>query len=399
MHLIWENLVKNLTLLWTGEFKKLDGGSEEYELGKGVWEAVAASTSAASDTIPSAYGSRIPSIAKDRPNVSAEMWSFWTLYPGPVLLRRRFKRPKYYRHFVQLVRLLNLCMQFEITDEEIETLRTGFIAWVEEYERIYFQYDVSRMGVCPLTIHALLHIAAGIKFCGPVWCYWVFPMERFCGSIQPGIWSRRFPWASIDRYLVESPIRPNTNTIRSIAIALSTRTGSKIGSITKALKDAVIEEWGKVRRIDSEAEDTMRSCSVGILAEDSRDATYVRYEMLVDQIALYRNREEDFQLETFYGQLEHIYRIHLSDAFRALDTDGATTYILAAIRTCVLEPEDRDLSGLDVHFYSRAGALDVIDIITVQSLVGRVKDVSNEWAVIDRSGVLARAEWVGENNT
>jgi hypothetical protein len=135
MHLIWENLVKNLTLLWTGEFKKLDEGSEEYELGKGVWEAVAASTSAASDTIPSAYGSRIPNIAKDRPNVSAEMWSFWTLYLGLVLLRCRFKRPKYYRHFVQLVRLLNLCMQFEITDEEIETLRTGFIAWVEEYER------------------------------------------------------------------------------------------------------------------------------------------------------------------------------------------------------------------------------------------------------------------------
>ncbi|KAJ7886593.1 hypothetical protein B0H14DRAFT_2697280, partial [Mycena olivaceomarginata] len=72
------------------------------------------------------------------------MWSFWIPYLGPVLLRRRFKRPKYYRHFVQLVRLLSLCMQFEITDEEIETLRTGFIAWVEEYERIYFQYDVSR---------------------------------------------------------------------------------------------------------------------------------------------------------------------------------------------------------------------------------------------------------------
>jgi hypothetical protein len=102
MHLIWENLVKNLTLLWTGEFKKLDEGSEEYKLGKGVWEAVAASTSAASDTIPSAYGSRIPNIAKDRPNVSAGMWSFWTLYLGPVLLRRRFKRPKYYRHFVRL---------------------------------------------------------------------------------------------------------------------------------------------------------------------------------------------------------------------------------------------------------------------------------------------------------
>ncbi|KAJ7474677.1 hypothetical protein B0H11DRAFT_1728327, partial [Mycena galericulata] len=49
-------------------------------------------------------------------------------------------------------------------------------------------------------------------------------------------------------------------------------------------------------------------------------------------------------------------------------------------------------NGLDVHFYSRAGALDIIDITTVQALVGRVKDVSNSWAIIDRSGVLARAQ-------
>jgi hypothetical protein len=134
MHLIWENLIKNLILLWTGEFKKLDSGAEEYQLEKAIWEAIGRKTASASDTIPSAYGSRVPNIAKDRPNVSAEMWSFWTLYLGPVLLRRKFRKEKYYRHFIDLVRLLNICLQFEITDAEIETLRTGFITWVAEYE-------------------------------------------------------------------------------------------------------------------------------------------------------------------------------------------------------------------------------------------------------------------------
>ncbi|KAF7350068.1 hypothetical protein MVEN_01308700 [Mycena venus] len=122
MHLIWENLIKNLVLLWTGEFKGLDDGREDYELSKAVWEVIATETASASDTIPSAYGSRIPNIAKDRSNVSAEMWSFWTLYLGPVLLRRRFKHVKYYRHFIRLVRLLNLCLKFEITDDEIESI-------------------------------------------------------------------------------------------------------------------------------------------------------------------------------------------------------------------------------------------------------------------------------------
>lgn len=55
---------------------------------------------------------------------------------------------------------------------------------------------------CPLTVHALLHIPDGIEITGPVWTSWAFPTERFCGSIQPAIKSRRFPYASIDNYIV-----------------------------------------------------------------------------------------------------------------------------------------------------------------------------------------------------
>jgi hypothetical protein len=52
-----------------------------------------------------------------------------------------------------------------------------------------------------------------------------------------------------------------------------------MGPISKALKHAIVEDWGKVRRTDSEAGDTMRSCSVGTFTEDSRDATYVRVRL------------------------------------------------------------------------------------------------------------------------
>jgi hypothetical protein len=134
MHLIWENLLKNLILLWTGEFKGLDSGGEQYTLAKAIWEAIGSRTASASNTIPSAYGSRVPNIHTDRSNVSAEMWSFWALYLGPVLLRRQFDDEKYYKHFIDLVRLLTICLQFEITDEEIEEIRVGFINWVQVYE-------------------------------------------------------------------------------------------------------------------------------------------------------------------------------------------------------------------------------------------------------------------------
>ena len=33
---------------------------------------------------------------------------------------------------------------------------------------------------------------------GPVWCYWAFPVERFCGSLLPAVKSRKHPYACLD---------------------------------------------------------------------------------------------------------------------------------------------------------------------------------------------------------
>jgi hypothetical protein len=135
MHLIWENAIPNLVSLWTGEFKGLNEGDGEYQFMPKVWEAIGAATADAGSTIPSVFGIRPPNIAKHKSSYSAEAWSFWTLYLGPVLLRRRFRNQRYYKHFIELVKLLQLCLQFEITTEEVQTVRDGFINWVEDYEK------------------------------------------------------------------------------------------------------------------------------------------------------------------------------------------------------------------------------------------------------------------------
>jgi hypothetical protein len=135
MHLIWENLIPNLILLWTGQFKDIDEGSGEYQLQPKVWESIGAATAAAGSTIPSVFGARPPNPATHKFSYSAEHWSFWSLYLGPVLLRRRFRNQRYYKHFVELVKLLQICLQFEITTNEVQTVRDGFIKWVEDYER------------------------------------------------------------------------------------------------------------------------------------------------------------------------------------------------------------------------------------------------------------------------
>lgn len=69
--------------------------------------------------------------------------------------------------------------------------------------RIYYQLSPDRVPVCPVTIHAVLHIPDSIEASGPVWVSWAFPTERYCGSLVPAIRSRRFPFPSLDRYITE----------------------------------------------------------------------------------------------------------------------------------------------------------------------------------------------------
>ena len=60
------------------------------------------------------------------------------------------------------------------------------------------------LSACPLTIHALLHVVDGMEAAGPVWTYWAFPTERFCGRLLPEIRSQRHPFSNIDNFVVAS---------------------------------------------------------------------------------------------------------------------------------------------------------------------------------------------------
>ncbi|KAI4293859.1 hypothetical protein K525DRAFT_213980 [Schizophyllum commune Loenen D] len=434
MHLIFENLLPNLVKHWTGEFKGLDEGREDYQFEAKVWEALGRDTAATGKTMPSAYGARVPNIEKDRGNMSAEMWSIWMLYIGPVLLERHFTKRKYYDHFVELVRIINICLQFEITREEIAEVRHGFQQWVADYEKIYYQHDPDRVSACPLTIHALLHVADSIEYMGPVWCYWAFPMERYCGTLTPAINTRRFPYASLDRYVVERAQMEQINALYDVAAEMSLRpphkkiprggyapvayptcillpplsnspiSHSALDSITSALatrfdrhvrevrphvRKAEIVQYGRVRRVDSDEGDTIRAVQIVAPREDSREASYIRYQMYTDLHKRNKKKEVKLALDTFFGELQTIYvvRFHDPTAIAALELGNNTEIVLAAIRSCKIR---RSHKVLDIHYYKRNGELDVIDISSIQALVGRVKD-ADEWAIVDRSGSLARA--------
>ncbi|KAH9857262.1 hypothetical protein C2E23DRAFT_721145 [Lenzites betulinus] len=438
MHLIWENLVPNLVSLWTGKFKGLDTGSGSYQLPGTVWEAIGEATASAGDTLPSVFGPRLGNISQDRSACTADAWSLWTLYISPVILRSQFAHSRYYRHFVSLVELLHLCLQFEVSRDDIQRIRDGFASWVEKYEEYYYQYSPDRLSTCPVTVHALLHIADGIEASGPVWASWAFPMERFCGELQPGIKSRRHPWASIDRRIQAriqlSHLKVKYNLFQELDLR-PPRTATKdmlrrddtcvlmpphrylapekglldkvIGSLVTRFECSVqavrsvlpreLDQWGKVRILNDG--DTIHTASLTMRHADKRDQTHVRYEVFVDKHQRRRKRQPVYELQTFYGRLEYIFalRFETVEALTALGLDRPTSVILAAIKPCVVTHSH---PRLDIHYSSQYGALSLIDIQCIQCVIGRVQSPEKKglWGIVDRSGALSRALVVDDSN-
>jgi hypothetical protein len=70
-----------------------------------------------------------------RSQMTAEMYANWTLYIAPIVLRGRFQKTKYYTHFMQLVKVIKLCLAFEINETMLNQIDEGLKLWVQGYEQ------------------------------------------------------------------------------------------------------------------------------------------------------------------------------------------------------------------------------------------------------------------------
>lgn len=195
--------------------------------------------------------------------------------------------------------------------------------------------------------------------------------------------------------------------------ALATRFDKSSSEVRAAVRAedvrVVIEQWGKVRRVDTTEGDTMRAADFDTQIEDTRDASWIRvstslisrapgtysehkYEVLVDKNAR-NSKTPEFRQVARYGQLQQIFRICFETPCPALGIHEPENIIFAAIRSCKLDRDDPVLGSLDIHFYSSTSELDIVDLDCVECLVGRVAVGGRSWAIFDRSGDLVRATW------
>ncbi|KAB5587509.1 Transposase family Tnp2 protein [Ceratobasidium theobromae] len=381
--------------------------------------------------MPSSFGCRVPNLAApSHGNATAEAWSIFGGYLGPCVLRQRFRKSKYYRHFVRLIKLVNQVTSFKIKRSDIPEIRQGFAHWVQDYEKFYFQHNPTRMQTCTVNIHYLLHVADCIEYLGPVWCYWSFPMERFCSFVGGVVKSRRFPFENIARRIRDTAqlqvlrhlyglhdklfflqtdingevteegaeiipgyerallfgrcateLRVTDQLRRKLCAYVVHSFGIPLSEAKKVIPTHV-PQWRRLRI--SQGGDTITARGCQKMRSDARDSSFVRYELLVDRNSRHRNAPVDLQQASQYGQLQHLFMLTLRPRSVANPSQQALPLLLALIHEAPVLVEDtyeyRVISYADGTLKSG----EVVDARAIQCVLGRVLDRGRYW-IIDRS--------------
>ncbi|KAJ7026055.1 hypothetical protein C8F04DRAFT_1298344, partial [Mycena alexandri] len=342
LHLFIEGNVLNLIHLWSGRYKGLDTGNEDYEIPDAVWETIWEETAAAVEHLPASF---VRVLGGNPAYYNAEAWCFWFVYLAPVLLEGRFSDVKYYKHACQFGDIIKFCLRFSVTHVQIEDLRTNIHDWVHKYEEFYYQYSEDRLSACPLIVHGLVHVPDDLLFCGPLWSTWSFPIERYCGILQAALRSRSHPWANLNKivlhraYLEQLAARydldeelsgPTTRTnglsngefvyakypqailrlpykkkfqppqeVRKKAAEYFAAVVGKRQKDILPLLPEIMPSYGKLRIVDG---DCIRSASAsGDGSRPERDMSFIRYEIQTRRLVT-----EPWQSQLCYGQLEQV---------------------------------------------------------------------------------------------
>jgi hypothetical protein len=150
MHVLYQNLMKQLLSLWEGTYKSgrsRPNASEElanilqlnedasppYVISSDQWKQMDKDIADATKLTPAQLAPSLANITM-RGYWNADSYSYFMIHLAPILLRHRLPAD-YYEHYVRLARLVRPTTQVEITGEEVAEIEEGYIAWVEDFER------------------------------------------------------------------------------------------------------------------------------------------------------------------------------------------------------------------------------------------------------------------------
>jgi hypothetical protein len=112
---------------------------------------------------------------------------------------------------------------------------------------------------------------------------------------------------------------------------------------------------------------------------------FVQYTMLVDKYAHRPKKKAVYEPHVFYGQLQHIYRVHFRVAHKNFKLKVGTEAIMVEIKNCKVDASV-GIKALDTikYYQGPLGATHCVDVTSIDGLVGRVNLGGESWAIIDR---------------
>ena len=88
-------------------------------------------------------------------------------------------------------------------DSKSESTSDLLLCYAHRISGYYYQYNYNHLGVCKLTLHALLHVADDVPRCGPAWVSWSFSIERYCREVTTCTRSKLVPYSTINKHVLQ----------------------------------------------------------------------------------------------------------------------------------------------------------------------------------------------------
>ncbi|KAL0571931.1 hypothetical protein V5O48_010032 [Marasmius crinis-equi] len=370
MHLAFHNVLYTLINLWTVDYKGLDIGHEDYKLRPSVIEAIGKACVKSGDTTPLSFGAHVPNLDTECHYYTIESWMLFATTLGPVL-HNRFSKAVYFDHFVQLVKLFNICLLLSIPSSVVENkLKPGFADWVHTYEKLYYQYKPKRLPVCTLPIHGLLHLADEILKADA-------QDEADCGHLVPD-----YPGIRVLKPRRTGPVDcALEKAIRNHLLRTFALTDSEA---RQAIPQAIVK-WAQIRYLNGG--DTLNVAEMHIhhKKNKSRNATFIKFTLEVNRNERFKNKPVELERRAAYGQLLNILEVEADIA-----CEGKKTLLIAVIWPCKL----KWLNKLNMPYYYDGAFRPVvaIDVDDLSCLVTHIADQQPnkplQWALYEQLNVM-----------
>ena len=120
---------------------------------------------------------RIPNeISSGFANFTADQWKNWTLYFSLFSLKG-FLPPRYYDNWHLFVKICCTLCTPSISLVDLNFVEDQILVFCKQYENIYGQEYLT------MNMHLLCHLTDCIRDHGPIYSFWLFPMERMNGIL------------------------------------------------------------------------------------------------------------------------------------------------------------------------------------------------------------------------